>query len=366
MPRIAIDARESGTGSGRYVDKLIEYLHGLKPEHEIALLAKPHRVEFLRGIAPTFTIVEAPFKEFTFAEQIGFKRLVRDQHADLVHFPFVQQPVGYRGLVVTTMQDLTTIRFRNPLKNPVVFTLKQQVYKWVNKRVAHKSNEIITISEFVKQDIVNYTHVSPNKITVTYESADQITDAPEPVASLEGKKFLMYIGRPLPHKNLDRLVDAFAILQNERPDLYLALAGKKDALYDQIGKRAEAKGIKNIIFTDFISEGQLRWMYENCAVYTFPSLSEGFGLPALEALQHGAPLASTNATCSPEIYGDAANYFDPLDIDDMAAKIAEILDDPVLREDLVDKGHTQAKKYSWQRMAEQTLAVYEKTLDATR
>jgi glycosyltransferase involved in cell wall biosynthesis len=366
MPKIVVDARESGTGSGRYLDKLVEYLHKLQPEHEIVLLAKSHRVDFLKGIAPTFTIVEAPFKEFTFAEQTGFKKLIEAQHADLVHFPFVQQPVWYRGKVVTTMQDLTTIRFRNPLKNPIVFWTKQQVYKWVNKRAAHKSIEIITISEFVKQDIVDYTRISPEKITVTYESADQITDTPESVSSLEGKKFLMYVGRPQPHKNLDRLIEAFAILQKERPDLYLALAGKKDTLYEQVGQRAEAKGIKNIIFTDFISEGQLRWMYENCAAYTFPSLSEGFGLPALEAQQHGAPLVSTNATCSPEIYGNGAQYFDPLDINDMAVKIAEVLDDPVLREDLVDKGRNNAAKYSWSRMAEQTLAVYERALNKSK
>lgn len=362
MSKIVIDARESGTGSGRYVDKLIEYLHQLGPAYEITLLAKSHRLDYLRGIAPSFHVVEAPFKEFTFGEQIGFRKQIKNLHADLVHFPFVQQPIWYQGTVVTTMQDLTTIRFRNPLKNPVVFWTKQQVYKWVNKRAAHKSAEIITISEFVKQDIVQYTHVSPDKVFVTYEAADQIHDTPEPVPSLEGKQFLMYVGRPLPHKNLDRLVDAFGTLQKDRPNLYLALAGKKDALYERTAKRAEAKGITNIIFADFISEGQLRWMYEHCAAYTFPSLSEGFGLPALEALQHGAPLVSTNATCSPEIYGDAAQYFDPLNVQDMATKIAEVLDDPVLREDLIDKGHAQAAKYSWRRMAEQTLAVYEKAL----
>lgn len=362
MSRIVIDARESGTGSGRYVDKMVEYLHGLQPQHEIILLAKPHRLKYLRDIAPAFTVIQTPFKEFTFGEQLGFKRQINSLQADLVHFPFVQQPIWYSGRVVTTMQDLTTIRFRNPLKNPAVFWVKQQVYKWINKRAAHKSAAIITISEFVKQDIVQYTHVSPDKITVTYEAADQITDSPEPVTSLQGKQFLMYIGRPLPHKNLDRLVDAFGILQKDRPGLWLALAGKKDALYEQTAQRAETKGITNIVFTDFITEGQLRWMYENCAVYTFPSLSEGFGLPALEALQHGAPLVSTNATCSPEIYGDAAVYFNPLDPSDMAAKIGEVLDNAPLRSELVTKGKAQAAKYSWRRMAEQTLAVYQHAL----
>jgi len=362
MAKIVIDVRESGTGSGRYVDKLVEYLHQLKPKHGIILLAKAERLKFLAEIAPNFVVFETPFKEFTLHEQIGLLKQVNTCEADLVHFPFVQQPIFYRGKVVTTMQDLTTIRFKNPTKNPVIFWVKQQVYKWVNKRAAHKSVAIITPSEFVKQDVASYTHANPDKITVTYESADIITDPAEPVQDLVGKKFLMYLGRPLPHKNLDRLIQAFELLQKDRPELYLALGGKKDVLYEQIAARAEARGVKNLIFTGFITEGQLKWMYENCVAYTFPSLSEGFGVPALEALRHGAALVSTNATCSPEIYGNAAHYFDPLDIEDMAAKIGEVVDDPILREDLIDKGYKQAAKYSWRRMAEQTLAVYEAAL----
>ncbi len=97
-------------------------------------------------------------------------------------------------------------------------------------------------------------------------------------------------------------------------------------------------------------------------MYVFPSLSEGFGLPALEAMQHGAPVASSNATCLPEVYGDAAHYFDPLDVQDMVEKIQQIMDDSDLRKQLIKKGRHQAAKYSWQRMAEQTLEVYQSVL----
>lgn len=362
MAKIVIDARESGTGSGRYVDKLIEYLHRLQPKHTVILLAKAERLKYLSEIAPSFVTIETPFKEFTFGEQIGFLRQLNGLGADLVHFPFVQQPVWYRGRTVTTMQDLTTIRFNNPTKNPVVFWVKQQVYKWVNKRTAHRSVAIITPSQYVKDDVIAYTHVRPEKITVTYEAADPIHEPAEPIAALEGKQFLMYLGRPLPHKNLERLIEAFGLLQKDRPELWLALGGRKDELYERIEQQARAKGIQNLVFTNFITEGQLRWMYEHCAAYVFPSLSEGFGLPALEALQHGAPLVSTNATCSPEIYGDAAAYFDPLDVPGMAARIAEVLDDPLMREELCEKGRRRAAQYSWQRMAEQTLEVYEAAL----
>jgi len=112
-----------------------------------------------------------------------------------------------------------------------------------------------------------------------------------------------------------------------------------------------------------VSEGQLRWLYENTAAYIFPSLSEGFGLPGLEAMAHGAPVVSSNATCLPEIYGNAAHYFDPLDINDIANKTNDVLTNSDLRNELIKKGKTQAAKYSWQQMAKQTLEVYKKALN---
>jgi glycosyltransferase involved in cell wall biosynthesis len=140
------------------------------------------------------------------------------------------------------------------------------------------------------------------------------------------------------------------------------LAGKKDANYQRIEALVQKNGTTGVIFTDFVSEGQLRWLYESCAAYVFPSLSEGFGLPGLEAMQHGAPVVSSDATCLPEIYGAAAHYFDPLDPQAMADAINEVLTDKVLRQKLVAAGGDQVKKYSWQRMAEQTLELYQQAL----
>lgn len=359
-----IDARESGSSTGRYIDKLIEYMHELKPNFEIVVLTKKHRLDFIGQIAPDFAVIEAPHKEFTFDEQIGFCVQLTKLKADLVHFGMVQQPVLYGGKVVTTMQDLTTVRFKNPSKNPVVFMTKQIIYKWVNKKAAHKSKAIITPSEFVKNDIMDFTGIKPAKVTVTYEAADHIDDTPEVVKGLDGKQFIMYVGRPMPHKNLPRLIEAFEQLKATHPKLKLVLAGKKDVLYEAIEQDVRARGIKDVMFTDFVSEGQLRWLYEHCAAYIFPSLSEGFGLPGLEAMVHGAPVVSSNATCLPEIYGPAAHYFDPLDVTAMADAINEVLSDKSLRQKLIAAGNKQAKKYSWQRMAQQTLDVYKKVLES--
>ena len=208
--------------------------------------------------------------------------------------------------------------------------------------------------------MIKFTGVNPEKITVTLESADELPKGNEPVDELIGKKFIMYIGRPTPHKNLRRLIDAFALLQKKYPDLTLALAGKKDSNYARHEAYVNEHGIKNVVFTGFISDEQLRWMYENTAVYCFPSLSEGFGLPGLEAMLHGAPVASSTATCLPETHGDAAHYFDPFSVEDIAKSIDDILSDDKLRNELVKKGKKHVKTFSWQRMAEQTLAVYEK------
>jgi glycosyltransferase involved in cell wall biosynthesis len=362
MKTIVIDARESGTSTGRYVDKLVEYLYKLKPKYEFTILTKPRRVDYLKKVAPGFNIVEANFKEFTFAEQLAFKKQLDALGADLVHFGIVQQPVRYSGKVVTTVHDLTTTRFRNPDKNPIIFTVKQQVYRWLNKEVAKKSEYIIVPTEYIKNDLVQFASIKPSKIVVTLESADFIEDEPKPFAELRDKKFIMYIGRPTPHKNLDRLVEAFKLVHETHPDLYLALAGKTDSNYRALAQKVADKNIPNIIFTDFVSDGQLRWMYEHCVAYVFPSLSEGFGLPGLEAMAHGAPVISSDATSLPEVYGDAAHYFYPYHTKEIANAINEIVENGKLRDELIAKGKEQVKKYSWLTMAEQTLAVYDKVL----
>lgn len=366
MSHIVIDAREYTTTTGRYMFRLLQYLDKIDASHatghRYTVLLKPRDMDVYDFASSNFTKVVCPHQEFTFDEQLGLLGQIKELHPDLVHFGMVQQPIGYRGLSVTTMHDLTTVRFRNPSKNRLIFTAKQQVYKGVNQYVARKSAAILTPTEFVKQDIVDYTRIDPAKITVTYEAADKIDDAPETVTAVAGKRFIMYLGRPLPHKNLGRLLDAFALLKQTQPDLMLVLAGKTDPLYERYYDDVQRRDIPDVVFSGFVSEGQLRWLYEQCQAYVFPTLSEGFGLPGLEAMIHGTPVVSSNATCLPEVYGDAAHYFDPLDVRAMATAIDDVLSSPRLRKDLIVKGGLQVATYSWERMARQTLDVYNRVL----
>ncbi len=360
--KLVIDARESGTSTGRYIDKLIEHLHKSPTNFEVIILTKKHRIDFFNKFATKYHVVESPYKEFTFAEQLKLNRQLNKISPDLVHFGMVQQPVLYKGTVITTMHDLTTTRFKNPSKNPLVYAFKQMIYKWVNRVAALKSNAIITPSEFVKDDVAKFAKINSRKISVIYQAADKITDKAEPIEELINIKFIMYVGRPQPHKNLYRLVTAFADLKKKNPELKLVLVGKEDVVYDQLKTWVRGNNIKDVVFTGFISEGSLKWLYENCRAYVFPSLSEGFGLPGLEAMRHGAPVVSSNATCLPEIYGDAAHYFDPNSTEDITAKISEVLKSSSLRTELTRKGHIQANKYSWNKTAEQTLELYKAVL----
>jgi glycosyltransferase involved in cell wall biosynthesis len=363
MSKIVIDGREYTTSTGRYMFQLVRYLEKLDNRHDYVLLLKPEDMDVYPLSNPRFTKAPCPHKEFTFfGEQVAFLRQLRRLKPDLVHFGKDHQPVLYSGKTVTTMHDLTTARFRNPDKPWVVFKFKQLVYKRVVKRVARKSEAILTGSRFVKDDLVGFTGASPNKITVTYEAADPIKEAAEAIPPLENRKFIMYVGRPAAHKNLGRLVQAFGRLKSQYPDLVLVLAGKKDTNYRRLEKIVQKQNIRGVVFTGFVSEGRLRWLYEHCAAYVFPSLSEGFGLPGLEAMLHGAPVVSSNATCLPEIYGAAAHYFDPLDVKAMANAIDEVLADQSLRDGLIEAGRRQAGQYSWQRLAEQTLETYNRVL----
>jgi glycosyltransferase involved in cell wall biosynthesis len=363
MAKIAIDARELNSSTGRYVERVLHYLEQIDHENQYVVLLYPKDFDDWQPTGENFTKMECPFKEFTFAEQIGYKKLLKRLKPDLVHFTMTQQPVLYRGKVITSILDLTTCRFKNPAKNTFMFWLKQKIYILVVKYVARKSKKVITISDYVKDDLAKFAHIRKDKIITTHLAADEITEPSQPLNFLRNKQFIFYIGRPQPHKNLARLIEAFAIIKESHPDLFLVLAGRRDSVYDSYIKDAERLGVADsVVFTGYVTDGQLKWLYRHCKAYVFPSLSEGFGLPGLEAMAHRAPVVSSTNTCLPEIYDDGAWYFNPLDIHDMARSISEVLDNRELRHKLIRAGRKQAAKYSWEATARQTLEVYKQAL----
>ncbi len=363
---IVIDARIRRSSTGRYVDRLIEHLQPLDSAHEYSILV--HQDDDWQPSAKNFTRVDSPFAQFSLnpLDQIKFSAQLYKLKADIVHFPLNQQPILYFKPVVTSTLDLTMLRFTRAGKTPVpIFKLKMLAYRFLFWYSNKKSRAVITISKFVKKDLEDHYPFTKGKITVTYCAGDPPLGVQAEAPHFLGPKtpFLLFVGTAFPHKNLERLVQAFGELHKDHPELRLVLVGKKEQYYEQLEAYVKQRPDKDGVFiTGFLPDSQLKWLYEHCQAYVFPSLSEGFGLPGLEAMVYGAPVISSDASCLPEVYGKAAAYFDPLDPLDMAAVIEKVLDNPRIRQLLINAGHKQAKRYSWDRMAQETLIVYKKVL----
>jgi glycosyltransferase involved in cell wall biosynthesis len=359
---IVIDARIINSSTGRYAERLLHYLEQIDTENRYTVLVPTKDLLFWQPTNPNFCVKGIDFANYSLAEQTTFEQFLHSLHADLVHFCMPQQPILYRGAHVTTIHDLTLLKTYNSDKNWFIFRFKQLVGWAVFHIVARTSRQIIAPTEYTKQDIVDTLGIKADKITVTYEAADtnpgQLQPYPHPF-----KEYILYVGQQSDYKNIRRLGDAHQKLLATHPELGLILVGKKNKSIAMNEQYFIDQGYRNILFTDFIDDAQRDWLYANTKAYVFPSLMEGFGLPGLEAMGYGAPVVSSNASCLPEVHGDAVVYFDPLDTDDMAAAIDNVISDEALRQTLIAKGYKQLKKYSWRRMAEQTLAVYRKAVE---
>lgn len=354
---IVIDARIINSSTGTYVERLLHYLQDIDITNRYTILVPSKDINFFKPHNKNFTINVADFKNYSFGEQIGFKRFLDSLKPDLVHFCMPQQPVLYNGKHVTTVHDLTLLQTYNSDKNWLLFHVKQFIGRFVFKRIGYTSSYIITPTQWVKDDYQKFSGISEDKIIVAYEAADIFTDKIKKY-SHPFKHYLLYVGQQSDYKNIKRLGDAHQQLLEKYPDLGLILVGKKTAAHLKNEAYFKRKQYRNILFTGFVEDAERDYLFKNCTVYVFPSLMEGFGLPGLEAMGYGAPIASSNATCLPEVYGNAAHYFDPTSTNDMARAIADILKSTSLRNELIQKGHKQVKKYSWKRMAQQTYQVY--------
>ena len=361
MAHIAIDARIINSSTGRYVERLITHLQDIDHKNQYSILVRAKDRDFWTPTTNNFSVRIADFDNYSFGEQLGFKKYLDALNADLVHFCMPQQPLMYTGKKVTTFHDLTLLKTYNSDKNWFIFHAKQQVGKFAFKHALQSNNHIIAVSDYTHQELLQLTDIDPAKITVTYEASDVNNTTPKKI-DLPFKKYILYVGQQSDYKNIKRLGDAHQLLAAKYPDLGLVLAGKKNAATEVNEKYFATQNYKNIVFTDFIPDNQLSWLYLNAEAYVFPSLMEGFGLPGLEAMGYDTPVVSSNATCLPEVYGKAAHYFNPLDTSDIARAVDEVLSDEDLRKKLIKMGQKQLKKYSWKKMAKETHAIYEKVL----
>ena len=370
LMKIGIDARfygSIGKGLGRYTQKLIQHLEHIDKENHYVVFLRKENFDDYQPFNKNFEKVLADYAWYTFAEQLFFPLLLNKQKLDLMHFPHFNVPLLYSGRFVLTIHDLILTHFptiRATMLNPVFYWFKYVAYKLAISSALWRAKKIITVSEFTKKDIISkYPKVS-EKMVVTYEACDdtcQISkDSPHHILEKYGiiKQYILYVGNAYPHKNLERLIESFELISGKFPDLRLALVGKEDFFYARLKKMVIEKNIPNVQFLGFVSDADLDVLYRFAECYVFPSLYEGFGLPPLEAMAKGTPVVCSDHPCMQDILGSAAFYENAKNSESFAEAISKVLDDKVLKENLVAKGYEQIKKYSWDKMARETAEVY--------
>lgn len=367
--KIGIDARMQETGIGRYTNGLIGELGRIDNINQYVILLPASHFDSYQLPGKNFSKILADIPHYSAAEQQKLLVILKKEGFDLVHFPHFNVPVRYRDPFVVTIHDLTHTKFKNvraTTLGPIKYFIKNLGYQKVIRHAVNESRAIISPSEYVKKQVVKEYSVPAKKIIVTHEAFQpHLTRTIDRMVLADlgiSRPFLLYVGNAYPHKNLENFILAFGKLTSGyNHDLQLVIAGKKDAFHDRIAKEVLAVGLQHrVIFTDYIDDHQLAALYSQAKLFVFPSLSEGFGLPPMEALSVGTPAIISNTTSLPEIYGDSAAYFDPYSISDMSSKMHAFLSDWKAQQKTLIEARKRLKKYSWAQLAAKTLEVYKK------
>lgn len=296
--------------------------------------------------------------------------------ADVIHYPyfepfFLTLPSNVDSNTVVTVHDLTPLVFKKEFPSGIKGNIRWQIQK---KRLA-KSGAIVTDSESSKKDIHKYTKIDNSKIHVIYLAAASYFA----VISEEKKKkiikkldlpekFILYVGDATWNKNLSSLIEAVG-----NTNYHLVVAGEaftsqsidKNNPWNKDLVRAQklAKENKRIIPTGFLQNEDLVALYNAAQLFIMPSIYEGFGLPVLEAMRCGCPVVTTKNGSLREVAGDAAYFVNPNDLGSITRGIVEVFESQRIREQLTRNGFDQAKKFSWEKTANETFSVYKKVLN---
>jgi glycosyltransferase involved in cell wall biosynthesis len=303
----------------------------------------------------------------------AMSRAVFRHKTDVFFFPAVYSyfPILNRTKILLTIHDV--IADHHP---KLVFPNKKLHLFWRLKQNAaiRQADLILTVSEYSKQQIGEFFNLPESRLRVINEAArpifrcleldDEIEQMLARYGLKRGETFLLYVGGISPHKNLNTLITAFEEVSRNQTDVKLVLIGdyKDDpflSAYPSLKKQIADSNLESkVIFTGFVSDEDLVRFYNACTLLVFPSLEEGFGLPAMEAMACGTAVAASNCGSLPEVLGNAGVYFDPRDSTNIARTIEEILSDDARRNSMKEIGFFRAEQFQWVKAAEDTLKIF--------
>jgi glycosyltransferase involved in cell wall biosynthesis len=357
-------------GIGRYTASLARAMVPLLDEDERLILlcdlTRPSSWNLTTLAGEQVRMVDVPVSPFSLRQQWAIPCLLRHLRADLYHSPYYLMPCRPGVPTVVTVYDLIPLLFPQHAS-----PMARLLFRWTTALALRVASHVIVISQATRRDLLALYRLSPQKVTAIHLAADlgfhplshtQVERVRRKHALPE--EYVLYLGINKPHKNLVRLIDAFSCTTRHHTLRFaLVIAGAWDSRYLEPKEQMKALGLENAIrFLGPVPEEDLPALYAGAALFVFPSLYEGFGLPVLEAMACGVPVACSDISSLLEVCGDAALYFDPGDVEAIAEVLCSAMTNPDLRATLQERGLARAAQFSWKRTAGETLRLYRKVL----
>jgi glycosyltransferase involved in cell wall biosynthesis len=363
--RIGIDARKlHDFGIGTYIRNLLRHLARLDSESEFVVLSRPADCEAIASLGENFRAVSQTTANYSVSEQIAIPLALRRENVRLFHAPHYVLPPLVMCPSVVTIHDCIHLMFPQYLPGRLAHTYARTSIALASRR----ATRVLTVSESSKRDILRFVDIPADKIHVIYNAYDErfgVEPLEEDVARVRERyqlhdQFVLYAGNVKPHKNLERLIQAFHLVRQRGLDsLKLVLIGDDISRYAALRRAVHSYQLhKYVRFLGYLPEETLAVMYRLASAFVFPSLYEGFGLPPLEAMASGTPVVTSNVSSLLEVAGDAAVLVDPYDPKAIADGIERVLCDGSLRQELRLKGLARARQFSWEESVRRVREIY--------
>ncbi len=369
--RIAIDIRKINEfGVGTYIWNLVRNLAGIDDRNDYLLVGSQRNFHEVGPLPPNFKQLYQPEENGLWRDNISIPFDLHRQRLDVVHIPHHEAPFFTPSKLVVTIHDCVHLLF--PQEDSSNFGNYRSYLR--TKRVVHAAQHVLAVSRSTKDDLINIFELPDSKISVVHNALDErfaFTHTPgERKQVLERYQlkdpFVLYSGKIRPHKNVHRLIEAFAVLKNELGDsdryknLKLIIIGDELSKHQYLRLTVIRSGAQqDVRFFGFVPYPILRVFYQSAELFAFPSLYEGFGLPPLEAMANRAPVLASNTSSLPEVLEDAAVLVNPENVFDIARGMKLILSDDAVRQRLIQKGLEQVAKFSWKLAAQKILERYQ-------
>ncbi len=364
--RIAIDVRKlHDFGIGTYVRNLLRQLSRIDHDTDYVLLCQQGDQPIAGQLGENFRTMTERAGQYSFAEQLSVPFHLSRASPHLFHTPHYILPVLTPCRSIVTIHDCIHLIFPQYLPHRAAHAYARTMF-WT---AVHRASRILTVSEASKKDILRFFGVPSERVTVIYNAIDdRFFEQPseEQIVRVRERyqlhdRFLMYAGNVKPHKNIERLIDAFVLLRKKGlDDLKLLITGSEISRYSTLRRAVHRHNLhRHVRFLGYQSEETLAALYRLADVFVFPSLYEGFGLPPLEAMASGTPVVASNVSSLPEVVGDAGVLVNPYDPQAIADGVVNVLEDDALRHDLTARGLKRARTFSWAESVRQIRQIYQ-------